>query len=202
MLASRYRSGVKRDGFTPTIREAGSSGTAATIWVVAHRVRTRARSRDGRLSGGTLRRLSGTASQEIRYADRASARLCCTGPTTAGRSEANGCEYRIRAQRIPRIGTLALAAECPRWVKSGKAQTEQIFSGLPTRTDIHRWCCLCRTEHGPVKRQGERIESRRPHPVHEVNPATIWSKREMMKPGPHIWEHSASVCVRSIQKRR
>ena len=42
-----------------------------------------------------------------------------------------GANYRIRAQRIPRIGTFALAAECPRWVKSGKAHTEQMLSGLP-----------------------------------------------------------------------
>ena len=98
MLASRYPSGVTRDGSTPTIREAGSSGTAATIWVAARRKRTRARSGDGRLSGDTLRRLSGTASQETRRADRASARLCCTGPTIAGRSEANERKYRDPAK--------------------------------------------------------------------------------------------------------
>jgi hypothetical protein len=85
----------KKGWIHPTIREAGSSGTAATIWVAARRRRTRARSGGGRLSGDTLRRLSGTASQVTRDADRASARPCCTGPTIAGRSEASGKRRQV-----------------------------------------------------------------------------------------------------------
>ena len=38
--------------------------------------------------------------------------------------------YRIRAQRIPGIGTFALAAECPRWVKSGNAHNEPMMSAF------------------------------------------------------------------------
>ncbi len=52
----------RRAGFTPTIRAAGSSGTAVITWAAVCRTRTHARSSDGRRSGGTSRRLSGTAS--------------------------------------------------------------------------------------------------------------------------------------------
>ena len=93
MPASRCPSGVAMDGFTPTIREGGFSGTAATIWVAERPKRMRARSEDGRLCGGTSRRLSGTASHATRRADRANARHCCTGRTTAGRSDVDGANY-------------------------------------------------------------------------------------------------------------
>jgi hypothetical protein len=89
MPASRWRSGAARAGFIRTIRAAGSNGTAATTLGAACRRRTRGRSSGGRLFGATSTKSNGTASLVIPGVDRASAKLCCTGPMTAGRFEAN-----------------------------------------------------------------------------------------------------------------
>ena len=62
-VASRYQSGARRDGFIPTIRAAGFSGTAVTIWGAAFRPRTRGRSNAGRRSAATFAKSSATASR-------------------------------------------------------------------------------------------------------------------------------------------
>ena len=87
MRASRSRSGAERAGSTPTIRAAGSSGTAATTWAAECRMRTRARSGGGRRCDGTLHRSGVTASPATRCVGHASARPCCTGPMTAAGSD-------------------------------------------------------------------------------------------------------------------
>jgi hypothetical protein len=77
----------RKDGFTRTIRAAGSSGTADTIWAAACRRRTPGRSNAGRPSEGTSRKLNGIARRAIRRAGRDSGKRCCTGLMTAARFE-------------------------------------------------------------------------------------------------------------------
>jgi hypothetical protein len=61
-------------------------GIAATIWAAASPTRTPARSSDGKRSVATCARYSVTASQAMSLAGRGSARRCCIGLMTAGRS--------------------------------------------------------------------------------------------------------------------
>jgi hypothetical protein len=89
MPVSRCRCGARKAGFTPTIRAAGSSGTAATTWAAACRKRTHVRSSAGKRSDGTSRRSSSTASLATRCVDRVNAKLCCTGPMTAAKFKVN-----------------------------------------------------------------------------------------------------------------
>jgi hypothetical protein len=53
----------RKDGCTPTIRAAGSNGTAATTWAAACRPKTGARSSDGKPYAGISGRSSGIASR-------------------------------------------------------------------------------------------------------------------------------------------
>jgi hypothetical protein len=89
MPVSRCRCGARKAGFTPTIRAAGSNGTAAITWAAACRKRTHVRSSAGKRSDGTSRRSSSTASLATRCVDRVNAKLCCTGPMTAAKSKVN-----------------------------------------------------------------------------------------------------------------
>ena len=107
MPASRCRNGGARAGSIARIRAAGSSGIAATIWAAGWPTRTSARSSAGAPSAATSRKSGRTASPAIPSAVRASARRCCTGPTTAGRSER--CGHRERNGRRRRTGTPALS---------------------------------------------------------------------------------------------
>jgi hypothetical protein len=64
MPANRYRNGVARAGCIRTIHAAGSSGTAAIIWVAAWTT-TAARSSAGRRSAATCGRCRSIASRAI-----------------------------------------------------------------------------------------------------------------------------------------
>jgi hypothetical protein len=77
----RYRG--KRDGFIPTIRAAGFNGTAGTSWVAGSAKKTGARSTVGRRCAGMFGKSRSTARKATSAAANASARGCCTGPTTA-----------------------------------------------------------------------------------------------------------------------
>ena len=90
-----------------TIRGAGFNGIAAITWVAACRRRTRARSSDGTLSDDTSHRSSGTAQRVTPHVGRGSAKLCCTGPTTAASFEINvqgllsrGQSHRCKPHRV------------------------------------------------------------------------------------------------------
>jgi hypothetical protein len=108
MPASRSRSGAGKAGSIPKIRGAGFNGTAAITWGGASRRRTHARLNDGRPSGDTSHRSSGTANLAIRNVGRGSAKLCCTGPTTAARFETKPSSL-LTAQS----GHPSCAHECP-----------------------------------------------------------------------------------------
>src|SRR4051812_42852962 len=91
MRASRSPNGAARAGYTRTIRAAGFNGTAAITWAAATRT-TRGRSGAGRPFAATSGRSRRIARRAISPADGASARRCCTGPTTAARSERLGIQ--------------------------------------------------------------------------------------------------------------
>ena len=85
-LAAARRCGARRAGSTPTIRAAGSSGTAATTWAGA------APTTSGRsaVAGHPAARRAGrrrTAAAATWTAAAGSGRRCCTGRTTRGRFE-------------------------------------------------------------------------------------------------------------------
>ena len=80
----------ERAGSIRTIRAAGSNGIAAIIWAAACPKRTHARSSAGKPSAGMSARSSGIANRAISPAASASARRCCTGPTTAGKFDGAG----------------------------------------------------------------------------------------------------------------
>jgi len=69
--------------FIPTIRAAGFNGTAGTSWVAGSAMKTGARSTAGRRCAGIFGKSRSTASKVTSAAANASARRCCTGPTTA-----------------------------------------------------------------------------------------------------------------------
>lgn len=83
--ANRSASGEPRDGYIPTIRVAGSSGTAGITKDVACRARTRDRSPVGKLFAAMSLSFAEPASLGIAGAGRVSAKLCCIGPMTAVR---------------------------------------------------------------------------------------------------------------------
>jgi hypothetical protein len=83
MPANHYRSGVRKDGFTPTIRAVGSSGIVGTTWAADCRRKTFDRSGGGRQCDDIFGRSNFTASQATRPAANANDRLFYTGPTTA-----------------------------------------------------------------------------------------------------------------------
>jgi hypothetical protein len=87
MPASRYLSGARTDGSTPTIREGGSSGIAGTIWAAECRRKTFDRSNGGRQCDDIFARSNFTASEAILPVANASDRLFYTGHTIAEHSE-------------------------------------------------------------------------------------------------------------------
>lgn len=105
---SRCRAGSRKAGSTPTIPEAGFSGTAATTWAGAAPM-TSARSAGGRRCAATLPRFATTACRGRSTADHGRGRLCCSGPTTAG-----GCKGVASAGRVTRMIALDMIVTAPR----------------------------------------------------------------------------------------
>ena len=95
---SRSPCGGGRAGSDRRIREAGSSGTAATTWAAGPPT-TRGRSGDGGRSRDTWRRFGSTARKAISSAGGSSGRLCCIGRMTAAHSNNRAAMARHSGRR-------------------------------------------------------------------------------------------------------
>lgn len=87
MRVSHYLCGVKKDGYTKTIHEAGLSGTVATIWVEGWKMKMYVKSRDGTQYGGIQAKYEHTVGLEIYFVGLANDKLYFIGVMIAGSSK-------------------------------------------------------------------------------------------------------------------
>ena len=118
MPANHYRSGARKDGFTPTIRAVGSSGIVGTTWAAECRRKTFDRSGGGRQCDDIFGRSNFTASQATRIAANANDRLFYIGPTTAENFDPCHIAIAIYARALFRKSSRHFEKRrLPLWVK-------------------------------------------------------------------------------------